>query len=111
MHPDALRVYRRSVGRARIVSAVTARLALDTVTEWIGRGGLRIDIEQANGTRDFQISVRVTLDEVIPTDDPTHDVFFDPTLHGASGVALLPGWLTDFRRLACRRSRQGAARR
>jgi hypothetical protein len=93
--------------RARIVSEVGAGLALDTVGDRIGRGGLHIEIEQANGTHDFQPLGRLTFDEVIPTDDPAHDVSFDPTLHGAPGVTLLPGWLTDFRRLAYRRSRQG----
>jgi hypothetical protein len=93
--------------RARIASEVGAGLALDTVSDRIGRGGLRIDIEQANGTQDFHPVASLTLDEVIPTDDPAHDVSFDPTLHSAPGVTLLPGWLTDFRRLAYLRSRQG----
>ena len=93
--------------RGRIVSELGAGLGLDTVAARIGRGGLCIDIEQANGTDDFQPLGRLTLNEVIPTDDPADDVFFDPTLHCAPGVTLLPGWLTDFRRLAYRRSRQG----
>jgi hypothetical protein len=96
--------------RARIVSEVGTGLALDTVADRIGRGGLHIDIEQANGAQNFQPLGRLTLDEVISTNDPAHDVSFDPTLHGAPGVTLLPGWLADFRRLAYRRSRQGRAR-
>ena len=96
--------------RARIVSEAGTGLALDTVRDRIVSGGLHIDIEQANGTHDFQPLGRLTFDEVIPTDDPAHDVSFDPTLHGAPGVTLLPGWLTDFRRLAYRRSRRAAGR-
>jgi hypothetical protein len=96
--------------RARIVSEVGAGLALDTVADRIGRGGLHIDIEQANGAQNFQPLGRLILDEVISTNDPAHDVSFDPTLHGAPGVTLLPGWLADFRRLAYRRSRQGRVR-
>jgi hypothetical protein len=96
--------------RARIVSEVGTGLALDTVADRIGRGGLHIDIEQASGAQNFQPLGRVILDEVISTNDPAHDVSFDPTLHGAPGVTLLPGWLADFRRLAYRRSRQGRVR-
>jgi hypothetical protein len=93
--------------RARIVSEVGSGLALDTISGVIERGGLHIDVEQASGTGGFEPLGRVTLDAVIATDDPAHDVSFDPALHCAPGVELLPGWLTDFRRRAYRRSREG----
>ena len=94
--------------RARMASGMDgAGLSLDTITDRIGRGGVQFDVEQASGTGGFRPLARLSLDEVIPTDDPASDVSFDPTLHCPPGVQLLPGWLTDFRRLAYRRSRRG----
>ena len=58
---------------------------------------VQFDVEQANGTGGFRPLGRLS-------DDPASDVSFDPTLHCPPGVKLLPGWLTDFRRLAYRRS-------
>jgi hypothetical protein len=93
--------------RARIISGMGRGLGLDAVTDQINRGGLSIAVEQANGAGNFQALGVLTLDAVVPTQDPARDVSFDPTLHCAPGVTLLPRWLTDFRRAAYRRSREG----
>ena len=91
--------------RARLATIIDGPgLSLDTITDQIGRGGIDFDIEQAAGTGDFRPLARLSLREVVP---PGRDVAFDPTLHSLPGVQLLPGWLTDFRRAAYRRSRQG----
>ena len=49
---------------------------------------------------------RLTLRNVDP---PCDDIAFDPTLHSDPEVTLVPGWLGDVRRAACRRSREGRA--
>ena len=91
--------------RARLATIIDGPgLSLDTITDQIGRGGIDFDIEQAAGTGDFRPLARLSLREVVP---PSRDLAFDPTLHSPPGVKLLPGWLTDFRRAAYRRSRQG----
>lgn len=91
--------------RARLVSAIDAPgLSLDTITDHIRRCGIDFNIEQAAGTDNFRALARLCLNEVLP---PGRDTTFDPTLHTAPGVTLLPGWLADFRRAAYRRSRQG----
>jgi hypothetical protein len=82
-------------------------LSLDTIADRVSHGGLEFDLEQASGTGDFQALAHLTFDGVIPTDDPSQDVAFDPTRHSAPGVSLLPGWLTDIRRGAYSRSRRG----
>lgn len=79
-------------------------LSLDTVTDQLARGDLQFSIDQAAGTGHFAHLARLTLSEVIP---PDKDIPFDPTLNTAPGVSLAPGWLTDFRRAAYRRSREG----
>jgi hypothetical protein len=93
--------------RARIDATVGGGLDLSAVTDQVNRGGLGIDVEQAHGAKDFQPLGRLTLRQVIPTDDPADDVSFDPVLHCAEGISLRPGWLADFRRRAYHRSRQG----
>jgi hypothetical protein len=91
--------------RARLATLIEVPgLSLDTIADQIGRSGIDFDIEQAAGTGDFQPLARLSLREVVPLG---RDLAFDPTLHSAPGVNLLPGWLTDFRRAAYRRSRQG----
>ncbi|MGE0216342.1 phosphodiesterase [Mycolicibacterium sp.] len=83
-------------------------LALDTVVDHIGRGGLSFDVEQACGSGPFQPLARLTLTQVISTAErPDHDVAFDPVRNSAPGVQLWPDWLRRFRRLAYRRSRTG----
>jgi hypothetical protein len=94
--------------RARLASEIDAPgLSLDTIADRVSHGGLDFDLEQASGTGDFQALAHLTFDRVIPTDDPSQDVAFDPTRHSAPGVSLLPGWLTDIRRGAYSRSRRG----
>jgi hypothetical protein len=40
--------------------------------------------------------------------DPSkNDIAFDPALHTDDDVELVPHWLSDFRRAAYRRSREG----
>ena len=91
--------------RARLATIIDGPgLSLDSIADQIGCGGIDFDIEQAAGTGDFRPLARLSLREVVP---PGRDLAFDPTLHSPPGVKLLPGWLTDFRRAAYRRSRQG----
>lgn len=91
--------------RARLTTAIhAAGLSLDSIAGQIDRAGIEFDIEQASGAGDFAPLARLSLTEAI-TDG--RDVAFDPTLHSAPGVQLMPGWLTDFRRAAYRRSRRG----
>jgi hypothetical protein len=91
--------------RARLVTELTAPgLSLAAIKDHLGRDTVDFDVEQAPGARPFQPLARLTLRKVTP---PGEDVSFDPTLNTAPGVALLPGWLTDFRRAAYRRSREG----
>jgi flavin-dependent dehydrogenase len=56
----------------------------------------------------FQPLATLTLDEVLPAS--VNDTAFDPTRCSAPEVDLFPGWLTDLRRDAYRRSRQGRAK-
>ena len=62
------------------------------------------DIEQAAGTGEFLPLARLTLRHVDPSRD---DIGFDPVLHATPEVQLIPLWLSDFRRAAYRRSREG----
>lgn len=79
-------------------------LSLDTVTDQLSRGDLEYTVDQAAGTGEFSPVARLTLSEIVP---PDRDLSFDPTLNTAPGVSLAPAWLTDFRRAAYRRSREG----
>ncbi|HEX3287183.1 MAG TPA: phosphodiesterase [Mycobacterium sp.] len=91
--------------RARLVTPIGAKgLALDTVREHIRSTGVDFDIEQAAGTGDFLPLARLTLRTLLPD---RNEIAFDPTVHSDPAVRLLPGWLTNFRRAAYRRSRQG----
>jgi hypothetical protein len=90
--------------RARIVTPIDeGGLALDVIARHIGEGGLELEVEQAAGTGEFQPLARLRLRQVAAPGD----LSFDPVLHEAPGVRLMPGWLTSFRRAAYRRSRQG----
>ena len=90
--------------RARISTPISdGGLALDTVARQIAAGALDIDVEQAAGTGDFRMLGRLTLNELTPSGD----VSFDPVANEAPGVSMKPRWLTEFRRSAYRRSRQG----
>ncbi|WP_167759595.1 phosphodiesterase [Mycobacterium sp. PS03-16] len=91
--------------RATLVTALDGSgLSLDTITEQLSRGDLVYSIDQAAGSGAFGPLARLTLSEEMP---PDRDLSFDPTLNSAPGVSLTPGWLTDFRRAAYRRSREG----
>ena len=91
--------------RARLVTEIdTTGLSLDTIRDQIDSGGVEFDIEQAAGTGAFLPLARLTLRHLDPSRD---DVAFDPTLHSDPEVRLAPRWLSDFRRAAYRRSREG----
>jgi len=92
--------------RARLVSDIDASgLSLDTIQDQIASGGVEFDIEQAAGTGGFLPLARLTLRHLDPSRD---DVAFDPVLHSDPEVELAPRWLSDFRRAAYRRSREGS---
>ncbi len=91
--------------RTRLVSDIeTPGLSLDTIRDQIDSGGVEFDIEQASGTGGFLPLARLTLRHVDPSND---DIAFDPTLHSDPEVELVPRWLSHFRRVAYRRSREG----
>jgi hypothetical protein len=91
--------------RARLVTDFSAPgLSLDAVQDQIASGEIDFDIEQAAGTREFLPLARLTLRHVDPSRD---DIGFDPILHSDPEVSLVPGWLSDFRRAAYRRAREG----
>jgi hypothetical protein len=91
--------------RARLVTDLGASgLSLDAVRDRIDSGQVDFNIEQAPLTGAFQPLGLLTLRHVDPSCD---DIGFDPILHSYPGVGLVPRWLTDFRRAAYRRSREG----
>lgn len=91
--------------RAKLVTPIDAAgIGLDTIRDRIRSTGLEFEIEQAAGTGTFLRLARLTLHHVTPD---RNDVAFDPVLNTAPGVQLLPRWLTEFRRAAYRRSREG----
>lgn len=92
--------------RARLASDIDAAgLSLEPVRELIASGGIDFDVEQASGIRgDFRPLARLTLRNLDPSRD---DIGFDPILHSDPHVRLVPRWLSDFRRAAYRRGRQG----
>jgi hypothetical protein len=93
--------------RGRMVTEIDeSGLSLESLSAHIGGAGVEFDIEQARGTQEFEPLAHLTLDEVIPA-GPSHDVAFDPTIHTAPDVRLAPSWLTDIRRRAYERSREG----
>lgn len=91
--------------RARITTPIADRgLSLDVIARLVADGGLSVLVEQARGAADFQPLAQLTLDELTP-----REMSFDPIRNDAPGVELMPGWLTDLRRAAYRRSREGRA--
>ena len=91
--------------RARLVTEIdTTGLSLETIRHQIASSGVEFDIEQAAGTGGFLPLARLTLRHLDPSRD---DVAFDPTMHTDPEVQLAPRWLSDFRRAAYRRSREG----
>jgi hypothetical protein len=80
-------------------------LSLEPIRELITSDGIDFDIEQASGLRGrFAPLARLTLRNVDPSSD---DIAFDPILHSDEDVHLAPRWLSDFRRAAYQRSREG----
>jgi hypothetical protein len=91
--------------RARVATKIDEPgLSLDTIRNQIDTHGIDFDIEQASGTGLFTPLARLTLRNLDPSND---DIGFDPTLHSDDDVELVPRWLSDFRRAAYRRSREG----
>ncbi|WKG06764.1 phosphodiesterase [Mycolicibacterium sp. HK-90] len=81
-----------------------AGLSLDSVNGQLERGGIAFDIEQCSLPGEFEPLGRLSLNQKLPHG---RDVSFDPTLHTAAGVRLVPDWLADVRRVAYRHSRTG----
>lgn len=93
--------------RARLITEIGDRgVSLESISNRIDDGGIVFDIEQASGTGAFEPLAQLTLDGLVPA-DAAHDVVFDPTIHAPQQVRLAPGWLTDLRRGAYERSREG----
>lgn len=91
--------------RARMASDIgTSGVSLDAIRDQIDAAGIDFDIEQAAGRGPFRPLARLTLRHIDPTCD---DIAFDPALHSDPEVELIPAWLSDFRRAAYRRSREG----
>jgi hypothetical protein len=91
--------------RARLVTDIDAPgLSLDTIRHQIDSDGVEFDIEQAAGTGGFLPLAHLTLRHVDPS---RNDIAFDPTMHSDPEVQLAPRWLSNFRRAAYRRSREG----
>jgi hypothetical protein len=92
--------------RARLTSDIDAHgLSLEPIRDQITSAGIEFDVEQAAGVRgDFRPLARLTLRNIDPSTD---DIGFDPILHTDEDVHLAPRWLSDFRRAAYRRSREG----
>jgi hypothetical protein len=91
--------------RARLITDIDAPgLSLDAIRHQIASGGVELDIEQAAGTGGFLPLARLILRHLDPSCD---DIAFDPTMHSDPEVELAPRWLSDFRRAAYRRSREG----
>ncbi|MEX3653425.1 MULTISPECIES: hypothetical protein [Mycolicibacterium] len=81
-----------------------AGLSLDSVNSQLERGGVQFDIEQCQAPGEFEPVARLSLREKLPHG---RDVSFDPALHQADGVRLVPDWLADIRRSAYHSSRVG----
>jgi hypothetical protein len=93
--------------RARLVTELSmSGLSLDLIGEQIATGAVDFDVDQAVGAGKFRPLARLMLRNVDPSRD---DIGFDPILHSDPQVRLTPAWLTDFRRAAYRRSREGRA--
>lgn len=91
--------------RARFATQIDVMgLSLDSIRRRIESTGIVFDVEQAAGTGDFLPLARLTLQTLA---SHMGDVAFDPVLHLPDDVELSPGWLTNFRRAAYRRSREG----
>jgi hypothetical protein len=91
--------------RARMATDIDVTgLGTDAIADQIGSGVIDFDVEQARVRGGFTPLARLSLTKI---SDSAVDIAFDPVLHSAPGVELVPGWLTSFRRAAYRRSREG----
>jgi hypothetical protein len=81
-------------------------VSLDDVRDELSSGRVRFDIDQARGTEDFRPLATLTVEGVLPPGE-AHDVAFDPVLHLAHGVELMPRWLAHLRAQAYDGSRHG----
>ena len=89
--------------RARLTTEVEVLgLPLDAIRSHLCSTGVEFVIEQAAGTGGFLPLARLTLNR-----PHTEDIAFDPIINTDPAVRPLPQWLTDFRRAAYRRSREG----
>ncbi|GFG64077.1 hypothetical protein MKUB_15670 [Mycobacterium kubicae] len=93
--------------RARIETDIDGSgVSLDAVRERIEGGGIKVVLDQACGSADFDQVAQLTLNDLVGP-WPGNDVSFDPVLNTAPGVKLYPGWLADLRASAYARSRDG----
>lgn len=91
--------------RARLTTDFDgAGLSLGSVNQQLERGGVEFDIEQSRASGEFEPVARLSLQQKLPHG---RDVSFDPALHEADGVRLVPTWLADIRRGAYHGSRVG----
>jgi hypothetical protein len=94
---------------ARLSTAIDKPgVRLDDIEAHISHGEIRFEIDQACGAGKFRVLARLILNQVVPAG--ADDIAFDPTTHSHPDVTLLPGWMTEFRRTAYQRSRQGRDR-
>ncbi|ORV14613.1 hypothetical protein [Mycobacterium celatum] len=93
--------------RAKLITEIPDRgVTLESIRNHIDDGGIVFAIEQAGPTGAFGMLGQLTLNRVLAGDE-ARDLVFDPTIHSPADVALAPGWLTELRRGAYGRSRQG----
>lgn len=93
--------------RARLITEMSdGGVSLDSVRNQVDDGGLLFVIEQACGTGSFEMLGQLTLNRLLAGDE-ARDLVFDPTIHSPADVGLAPAWLTELRRGAYGRSRQG----
>ncbi len=89
--------------RARLTTEIEVPgLPLDAIRSHLSSTGVEFLVEQAAGTGDFLPLARLALRRA-----HTEDIAFDPIVNTDPAVRPLPQWLTDFRRAAYRRSREG----
>jgi hypothetical protein len=89
--------------RARLTTEIKVPgLPLDAIRSHLRSTGVEFLIEQAAGTGEFLPLARLALHR-----PHTQDIAFDPVINTDPAVHPLPQWLTDFRRAAYRRSREG----
>ncbi|EUA19368.1 DJ-1/PfpI family protein [Mycobacterium xenopi 3993] len=81
-------------------------VSLDSIRKHIDHGGIEFTVEQACGTGRFKPLAILSVDRWL-ADDQAPNVAFDPTIHSPRDVTPAPGWLTDLRRRAYDRSREG----